>query len=69
MGVPEHDQAFGPQATDSVRWLLVPGRLARGKKARVAVVTADRNTRKRLGRVAAAQQRLNDALGRLARLN
>ena len=42
---------------------------ARGKKARAAVARADRNTRKRLGRVAAAQQRLNDALARLTRLN
>ena len=41
----------------------------RGKKARAALARAYRNTRKRLGRVAAAQQRLNDALARLARLN
>ena len=42
---------------------------ARGKKARAALARADRNVRKRLGRVAAAQQRLSDALARLARLN
>ena len=30
---PEHDQAFGPQATDSVRRLLVPGRVVRVAKA------------------------------------
>ena len=30
---PEHDQAFGPQATDSVRRLLVPGRVVRVTKA------------------------------------
>ncbi len=41
----------------------------RGKKARAAVARADRDTRKRLGRVAAAHQRMNDALARLARLN
>ncbi|MGI4886493.1 MAG: hypothetical protein ACRYFR_16170 [Janthinobacterium lividum] len=41
----------------------------RGKKARAAVARADRDTRKRLGKVAAAHQRLNDALARLARLN
>ena len=42
---------------------------ARGKKARAALARADRNVRKRLGRVAAAQQRLSDALARLVRLN
>ena len=42
---------------------------ARGKKARAALAHADRNVRKRLDRVAAAQQRLSDALARLARLN
>ena len=42
---------------------------ARGKKARAALARADRNVRKRLGRVAAAQQRLGDALTRLVRLN
>ena len=42
---------------------------ARGKKARAALARADRNVRKRLGRVAAAQQRLGDALARLVRLN
>ncbi|AWM32472.1 hypothetical protein [Hymenobacter nivis] len=42
---------------------------ARGKKARAVLAKADRNSRKRLGQVAAAQQRLNDALARLARLN
>ena len=41
----------------------------RGKKACTALARADRTTRKRLGRVAAAQQRLDDALARLARLN
>ena len=30
---PEHDQAFGPQATDSVRQLLIPGRVVRVAKA------------------------------------
>ena len=30
---PEHDQAFGPQATDSVRRLLVSGRVVRVAKA------------------------------------
>ena len=30
---PEHDQAFGPQATDSVRRLLVPGQVVRVAKA------------------------------------
>ena len=42
---------------------------ARGKKARTALAKTDRNVRKRLGRVAAAQQRLSDALARLVRLN
>jgi len=42
---------------------------ARGKKARAALARADRNVRKRLGRVAAAQQRMSDALARLVRLN
>ena len=42
---------------------------ARGKKARAALARSDRNVRKRLGRVAAANQRLSDALARLARLN
>ena len=42
---------------------------ARGKKARAALARADRNVRKRLDRVAAAQQRLGDALVRLVRLN
>ena len=42
---------------------------ARGKKARAALARADRNVRKRLGRVAAAHQRLSDALAQLARLN
>ena len=42
---------------------------ARGKKARAALARADRNVRKRLGRVAAANQRLGDALARLVRLN
>ena len=41
----------------------------RGKKARTALARADRNARKRLGRVAAARQRLSDARARLARLN
>ena len=41
----------------------------RGKKARAALAKADRNVRKRLGRAAAAHQRLGDALVRLARLN
>ncbi|MGI4886443.1 MAG: hypothetical protein ACRYFR_15920 [Janthinobacterium lividum] len=41
----------------------------RGKKARAAVAKADRDTRKRLGKVAAAHQRMNDALARLNRLN
>ena len=41
----------------------------RGKKARAALARADRNVRKRLGRVVAAQQRLGDALARLVHLN
>ncbi|MGI4886157.1 MAG: hypothetical protein ACRYFR_14470 [Janthinobacterium lividum] len=41
----------------------------RGKKARAAVARADRDVRKRLGKVAAAQQRMSDALSRLTRLN
>ncbi|OGX91274.1 hypothetical protein BEN49_20475 [Hymenobacter coccineus] len=41
----------------------------RGKKARATVARADRDVRKRLSRVAAAQQRMNDALARLVRLN
>lgn len=41
----------------------------RGKKARAALARADRDTRKRLGRVAAAHQLMSDALARLARLN